>query len=313
MSHPAGFSSQVVDSLMAGKIGEGDKSEAGTNLAEAPCVQRYFTGEESHVREGVPSESDHQATRVERRFVAAVMLLIALLIWSNAIAGGPEEGVCDVDADYALGTEDYAQAIRLHREIVRKSPNDALAHYHLGFAEGMIGDLAAEIDEYQRAKALGLTSWDLFLNIGLAQRERGDLDAAAESLRTAVDLGEDHPEPHFNLALVDEQRGMLLNAEQEAELLLKLSPGEVDARNLLGVIYARRGETLRASQTWQALLRDQPDYRPARINLLLLSSTSPITLAETAAAHTSPAAAVEAPKNRSKLCPAGYASVSYTK
>lgn len=243
----------------------------------------------------------------------AVMLLIALLIWRNAIAGGPEKEVCDVNADYALGTEDYAQAIRLHREIVRKSPDSALAHYHLGFAEGMVSDLAAEIDEYQRAKALGFTSWDLFLNLGLAQRERGDLDGAAASLRMAVDLGEDHPEPHFNLALVEEQRGMLLNAEQEVELLLKLSPGEADGRNLLGVIYARRGETLQASQTWQALLRDQPDYRPARTNLLLLGSTGPITPAETAAAHPSPAAAVGAPKNRSNLYPAAYAGVSYTK
>ena len=74
------------------------------------------------MREGVYSESDHQTTRVERRFVVAVMLLIALLIWRNAIAGGPEEQVCDVNADYARGTEDYSQAIRLHCETFAKVP-----------------------------------------------------------------------------------------------------------------------------------------------------------------------------------------------
>ena len=83
------------------------------------------------MREGVYIERNHQTARVERRFVVVVILLIALLIWRNAIAGGPEEQVCDVNADYALGSEDFLQAIRLHRDILRKSPNDALAQYIL--------------------------------------------------------------------------------------------------------------------------------------------------------------------------------------
>ena len=72
-----------------------------------------------------------------------------------------------------------------------------------------MGNRMAEIREYQRAEALGLETWDLFLNLGLAQLENGDLDAATDSLRRAVVLGENHSESHFNLALVDERRGML--------------------------------------------------------------------------------------------------------
>jgi hypothetical protein len=96
-----------VDSLIAEKISEGVYSGAGRNLAQASCVQWSVTGEESQMREGVYSERDHQTTQVERRLVVVVILLIALLIWRNAIAGGPEEPVCDVNADYALGSEDY--------------------------------------------------------------------------------------------------------------------------------------------------------------------------------------------------------------
>lgn len=94
-------------------------------------MRSVVIGEESQVREGVYNERDHQTTQVERRFVVFVILLIALLIWRNAIAGGHEEQVCDVNADYALGSEDYPRAIRFHRDILRKSPNDALAHYIL--------------------------------------------------------------------------------------------------------------------------------------------------------------------------------------
>ena len=68
----------------------------------------------------------------------AVILLLSLGIASSASTGEGDEQVCDVHADYALGVEDYSEAIRLHVEVLRKHPDNALAHYHLGFAEGMM-------------------------------------------------------------------------------------------------------------------------------------------------------------------------------
>ncbi len=50
-----------------------------------------------------------------------------------ASAAEGEQQVCDVRADYALGVEDYTEAIRLHAEVLRMHPENALAHYHLGF------------------------------------------------------------------------------------------------------------------------------------------------------------------------------------
>ena len=85
---------------------------------------------------------------------AAVIFLLSLSIVRNARTGGAKEQVCEVRADYALGIEDYPEAIRLHAEVVRKHPDNALAHYHLGFAEGMLGNRTAELAEYKRAAAL---------------------------------------------------------------------------------------------------------------------------------------------------------------
>jgi hypothetical protein len=84
--------------------------------------------------------------------VAAIALLLAC-IWSPAaVAANPgQEKVCDVTADYFLGAENYLEAIRLHREVLRKHPQSALAHYHLDFAEGMVGDKKQELNEYLRA------------------------------------------------------------------------------------------------------------------------------------------------------------------
>ncbi len=226
--------------------------------------------------------------------IGTVILLLSLGLARIASAGAAEDQVCDARADYALGVEDYSEAIRLHAKLLRKHPNDALAHYHLGFADGMIGNRAAEVREYRRAAAFGLKNWDLFLNLGLAQLENEDLDAATYSLRNAVLLGEHHPESHFNLALVYERRGMLADAESETQESLRLNPGQPDARNLLGVIYARQERTARAWLEWSELVHDVPDYQPARKNLALLGSQNEVVLGETAAVVLPPAAAVSA-------------------
>jgi tetratricopeptide (TPR) repeat protein len=243
----------------------------------------------------------NQNFRFQLVLVTGAIALLYSWIRCNAFAGGTEEQVCDVSADYALGMEDYSETIHLHAEVVRKAPENALAHYHLGFAQGVMGNRTAELREYQRAVALGLRNWDLFLNLGLAQLENGDLDAATNSLRRAVLLGEEHSESHFNLALVEERRGILADAEHEALVSLRLTPGQPDARNLLGVIYAQEGNTVRASLIWRELVHDVPDYEPARKNLALLGSQNEVAFGKTAAAALPiPAAAVKAIKNERK-------------
>ena len=231
---------------------------------------------------------------------SVAILMLSLGIARIASAAGDEQQVCDVRADYALGIEDYPEAIRLHTEVIRKHPDDALAHYHLGFAEGMIGNRKAEISEYQRSAVLGLKNWDLFLNVGLAQLEIGELDAATDSLRQAVLLGENHAESHFNLALAYERRGMHADAERETLASLRLNPGQSDARNLLGVIDAQEGQTVRASLVWRELVNDVPDYEPARTNLALLGSSNEIARGKTAAVVPPPAAAVAAIEDQRK-------------
>jgi tetratricopeptide (TPR) repeat protein len=233
-------------------------------------------------------------------FGAAILMLL-LGIARIASAAGGEQQVCDVRADYALGVEDYSRAIGLHAELIRKHPDNALAHYHLGFAEGMTGNKKAEVSEYQTAAALGLKNWDLFLNIGLAQLEIGELDAATDSLRQAVLLGENHAESHFNLALAYERRGLLADAESETLASLRLDPRQPDARNLLGVIDAQEGQTARASLVWRELINDVPDYEPARTNLALLGTPSEAARGETAAVVPPPAAAFAAIEDERKL------------
>jgi len=72
--------------------------------------------------------------------MAAAALLFLIWIPSSSNAGDVDQQVCDVGSDYYLGIEDYSEAIRHHIDIVQKQPSNALAHYHLGFALGMLAN-----------------------------------------------------------------------------------------------------------------------------------------------------------------------------
>jgi tetratricopeptide (TPR) repeat protein len=205
------------------------------------------------------------------RAVAAGLVLISFLVRGNAIASGTGEQVCEVSADYSLGAENYPEAVRRHLEVLRRHPGNAVAHYHLGYAYGMVSDRIGELKEYQQAEALGLRSWDLFLNTGLSQLEIGNVAAATNSLQRSVFLGPEHAESHFNLALVYERQGMLADAERETVASLLLNRAQPDARNLLGIIYAQQGQIARASSVWRELIREMPDFSPARANLNTLN------------------------------------------
>lgn len=207
-------------------------------------------------------------------------LLIALAIafvmqWTpptlaEASSAASSDQVCDPLADYYLGMEDYPQAIRRHEIVIKAHPNNALAYYHLGFAYGVTGDHRAELADYQKAVELGLSDWQLFLNMGLLYLDGARLDNATAVLRLATLLGPYHPETHFNLALAYERLGVYPQAEQEILLSLRLDPNQLDARNQLGVIYAEEGNYQRAHEEWTDIAESNPDYSPARANLVIL-------------------------------------------
>jgi len=200
----------------------------------------------------------------------ALMLILGRLSLASAGAGSSSDPVCDATADYFLGEEDYGEAIATHQRLIAAHPDDALAHYHLGFAYGMTGDRAREVAEYRKAAALGLRQWDLYLNLGRALIEAGNFDGASSVLTTAVALAPERPESHYNLGLAYERRGMFAAARDELQASLRLDPKQPDARNMVGLVYAEEGDYSHAREVWSGLARTEPDFEPARANLAIL-------------------------------------------
>jgi tetratricopeptide (TPR) repeat protein len=213
----------------------------------------------------------HGHSTIVRLSLGLLLFLGPLRVFAASGRSGLEVQICDPVADFYLSSENYPQAIQHHLVVVQHDPANALAYYHLGFAYGMAGDRQRELDDYQKAVGLGLSNWDLFLNMGLLYLEAGRFDSASQVLQLAELLAPYRPEPHFNVGLLDERMGMYQKAEQELLLSLSLDSNQNDARNTLAVVYAEQGNYDRAHQEWSDLVKAHPDYAPARTNLTILN------------------------------------------
>ena len=213
-------------------------------------------------------------SRAEWKLIFAASVLLPIFSAMNSKAAVvPADGSCDVAADIALEVGDYATAIELHQRLLQAEGNNAVAHYHLGFAYGMAGIATEEIAEYRRAIGLGLKKWDLFLNLGLAYAERDEPQSAIAALETAVSLGPEHAEAHFDLAVVYEEENRLDEALPQIISSLVLDPRNSDALNTDAIICARMGNVSSARNIWLQLLQQEPNYAPARNNLALLNQS----------------------------------------
>ncbi len=201
----------------------------------------------------------------------AVALLVLLSGAGITAAVAENDQICNVAADFALGREDYITAITLHHRLLQSQPDNALAHYHLGFAYGMSGRSSEELSEYQTSARLGLRSWDLFLNLGLVYLDQHELTQAAEALQTAAVLGPGHTETHFNLALVYQSENRLGDALREIAVARRLAPEDPDAANTNAILCVEAGDLITAHDIWSSLVLLAPDYAPAHDNLSILN------------------------------------------
>ncbi len=263
--------------------GSGDKPAGCAKAAFIPGRSPAFLSLRISCYDQFHSRVVGEATGAEklinyRGLAVAAALLVALEFqWpaSLGMAAGlaslrGDEQVCDPLADYFLGMEDYPEAIRRHELVIKKHPDNALAHYHLGFCYGLLGQHQRELAEYEKAVNLGLDDWQLFLNLGLLYLEVGNPHAAMEVLKLATLLGPARSETHFNLGLAYQKLGRLAQAEQEVLQSVEIDPQQADARNTLATIYAEEGKYSRAYEEWTELVQANPGYAPARSNLAIL-------------------------------------------
>jgi tetratricopeptide (TPR) repeat protein len=217
--------------------------------------------------------------------VAGGFLVLAVLIVLSTAGGctaasAPRGGLPDApaallmddpEADAPLLGGDWEEAVRLHRALIERQPDNGRAHYHLGYAWGQLGQFAEEIAAYQEAARLGVREGFLYYNLGIAlATERGDYDGAIAAFQEGLRLTPHDPELWYNLGVAYLSKREFAPARDALQAALEREPDHLDSRNNLAHALLGLGDRAGARAAWEEILRRDPGNLQAQTNLRLL-------------------------------------------
>lgn len=157
--------------------------------------------------------------------------------------------------------------VTLWEDVVKKSPDKAKAHTHLGNAYRAQKRMAGAVREYQIVTQLEPGSSLAHYNLGVAYRGQRQWGEAGSELQKALNLKPNFPEARNELGGVYKGLGKWAEAVREYQLAVGLSPEYADAHNNLGVAYSAQGRLDEAMRAYETAVRLRPEFVDAHNNL----------------------------------------------
>lgn len=134
--------------------------------------------------------------------------------------------------------EDYPKAIEAFKEAIRKKPNSAETHFHMGLAYAKMGETEKAIQSYTETIRLDPKSAPAHFNLGAKYRDTGKVNEAADSFREALRLRPGYGLAIWNLGMTYIELGDLDNALKQYEALAPIDKQNADG--LHSAIFAAR-------------------------------------------------------------------------
>jgi tetratricopeptide (TPR) repeat protein len=168
-------------------------------------------------------------------------------------------------AAFAMQNGQAAEAERLAKDIMKKSPGDPRAAQILGYALIMQGRGQDAIAPLERALQLGPNPM-LETQLGMALKQAGRKDEALKRLESAVSRQPPFPPAflEYGTLLIDQTRND--QAVAVLERGLSLAPNFADMALRLGQAFARLGQREKASQAFARVLANIPRDLDALFN-----------------------------------------------
>jgi tetratricopeptide (TPR) repeat protein len=186
-------------------------------------------------------------------------------------------------AEKAIAEEKFADAIAALDEFLKDQPNDAYAHFHLGYAYTGLKDWQKAVVSYRRAAELKPDMAAAHLNLGLLLYEHESPQASIEPLRRAAELLANEARPHFLLGTALERSGRAAEAVTEYRAAAALDNKDAETQLALGRALLNSGKHAEAEAAFRQTLALDSTKLPARLGLaqaLLVQKKLPAAAAE---------------------------------
>ena len=203
---------------------------------------------------------------------AALVLILLVALPSRALAqvnttrtkipqkDDPEQAAIQsllAAAQDAMAKKDFAAAVDAYRQYLLKRPDDAIAHFQLGYAFTALARPADAKPEYERAIQLNPNMAEAYENLGLTLLPT-DPAAATTPLRQAIELRRDSAPMIWALGKAYEASGKLTEAIEQYKAASELPGAGPEIQESLGFALLQTGSVREAEAAFHSALESNP-------------------------------------------------------
>jgi len=138
-----------------------------------------------------------------------------------------------VQAKAAADKQDYSAAQADYEKYLAQKPDDASAHFDLGYVYTAVQQKEKAESEYRKAIALDPKMTEAYLNLGVSLLS-GDPKAASVPLEKVTELNYSYAKGHFLLGMARERSGQSPAAIEQFTIAEKLDPNDLATHLALG-------------------------------------------------------------------------------
>ena len=154
------------------------------------------------------------------------------------------------------------------REVLRRDPSCASAHYALAVVRAGEGSPKEAAEHFQESLALKPGEVKALNGLGVVLQRLGRFEEAGSCYQEAVRIDPRYQDAQVNLALLLKDHGRLCAAERQLTHALALQPDAVRLCYNLANVLQLQGRSVDAVAAYRETLRLDPDHLDARQNLL---------------------------------------------
>jgi tetratricopeptide (TPR) repeat protein len=169
-------------------------------------------------------------------------------------------------ANDAIDKMDFAAALNPLQHYIAQRPDDAYAHFQLGYAYAGLKRTEDAKTEFARAISLDPKMAAAHLNLGLVRMD-SDPASAAEAFLHAAELQPTESRPRFLAGYAFERSGKFPEAIEQYRAALDLSPKDYEAHFALGRVLLRTDRANEAEAQFREAIASRADAAPARLGL----------------------------------------------
>ncbi|MCG6918730.1 MAG: tetratricopeptide repeat protein [Deltaproteobacteria bacterium] len=161
----------------------------------------------------------------------------------------------------------WRNSVRIFQHALKVTTDNYVAHYTLGNALALQGNLVGAMMHYNEALRIKPNHAEVHNNLGNALALQGNLAEAVSHYKESLRISPRQGNTHRNLGVALDRQGKYEEAMHHYLEALRLNPQDAQSHNNIGVTLAEQGKLEEAIKHFSEALRINPNFTEAQRNL----------------------------------------------